>query len=87
MVSIEKCDIFSFRVVALQTSIGKHTKEILYWWQFIEQSIWTIPPTAKNGSFTRWSSCCQLAIVAFECLNPNPDSQPTAKYVSHCFVT
>ncbi|KAJ1419635.1 Tyrosine-protein kinase, active site [Sesbania bispinosa] len=91
MVVSEKCDVYSFGVVALETLVGRHPKEILSsiqspsaqgikLWEILDQRL-PLPNMSVSFDIVR------VAIVAFACLNLNPCSRPTMKYVSHCFHT
>nr|KYP69270.1 putative LRR receptor-like serine/threonine-protein kinase At4g08850 family [Cajanus cajan] len=91
MVVTEKCDVFSFGVVALETLMGKHPKEILSslqstcthsitLYELLDQRL-PEPKVAFSLDIVR------VAIIAFSCLNPNPCSRPTMKQVSQCFLT
>src|ERR1044072_2164240 len=92
MVVGEKCDVYSFGLVALETLMGKHPKEIL--------------SSLHESSSTHAITLCEvldhrlplptmsvlLDIVhvirlAFTCLDPNPSTRPTMKCVSQCFLT
>ncbi|KAJ1419600.1 Tyrosine-protein kinase, active site [Sesbania bispinosa] len=91
MVVSEKCDVYSFGVVALETLVGRHPKEILSsiqspfaqgikLWEILDQRL-PLPNMSVSLGIVR------VAVVAFACLNPNPCSRPTMKYVSQCFHT
>ncbi|KAK7295346.1 hypothetical protein RJT34_18253 [Clitoria ternatea] len=89
MVVSERCDVYSFGVVTLEALIGRHPKEILS----------SLQSTSTNGitlcealdqrlpqpNMALLLDIARVAIIAFACLNPNPCSRPTMKFVSHCF--
>lgn len=83
MVVNEKCDVYGFGVVALETLVGKHPKEILSslqsesthnitLYEVLDQRL-PEPNMAVSLDIVR------IAIIAFSCLNPNPCSRPTMK--------
>uniref|UniRef100_A0A6N2K2W7 non-specific serine/threonine protein kinase n=1 Tax=Salix viminalis TaxID=40686 RepID=A0A6N2K2W7_SALVM len=86
MMVTEKCDAYSFGVVALETLMGRHPGDIL---SSSDQAI-TLkevldprlpPPTNKIVI----QNICIVATLAFCCLHPNPKSRPSMKLVSQEF--
>ncbi|KAK7246992.1 hypothetical protein RIF29_41867 [Crotalaria pallida] len=87
----EKCDVYSFGVVALETLVGSHPQEILSSLQSAVAHGITLcevldkrlePPTT-----TVLLDIIDVAIMAFACLNSNPQYRPSMKCVSQGFRT
>ncbi|RHN44098.1 putative protein kinase RLK-Pelle-LRR-XI-1 family [Medicago truncatula] len=92
MVVNEKCDAYSFGVVALETLVGRHPGDLLSslqststrsvkLCQVLDQRL----PLPNNDIVIR--DIIHVVVVAFACLNINPHSRPTMKRVSQSFVT
>ncbi|XP_021280908.1 probable leucine-rich repeat receptor-like protein kinase At1g35710 [Herrania umbratica] len=93
MVVTEKCDVYSFGVLALETLVGKHPAEIL--------SLLSAPSSLQNIMLIdvldpRLSPpTCQLvaqnivhvATIAFACSQADPNLRPTMKHVSQMFLS
>ncbi|WRX08337.1 Protein kinase domain - like 10 [Theobroma cacao] len=93
MVVTEKCDVYSFGVLALETLMGKHPAEIL--------SLLSAPSSLQNIMLTdvldpRLSSptsqlvvqnIVHVATIAFACLQADPKLRPTMKHVSRMFLS
>ncbi|KAG5250215.1 leucine-rich repeat receptor protein [Salix suchowensis] len=88
MVVTEKCDAYSFGVVALETLMGRHPGDIL---SSSDQAI-TLkevldprlqPPTNEIVI----QNICTVATLAFCCLHPNPKSRPSMNLVSQEFLS
>ncbi|XVE83811.1 hypothetical protein DITRI_Ditri16bG0117200 [Diplodiscus trichospermus] len=90
----KKCDVYSFRVLALEILMGKHPGELLLILSSPSSSCASkamlnevldprlSPP--RNRKMTR--DIAFTALVAFACLRTNPKSRPTVKIVSRTFV-
>lgn len=74
----KKCDVYSFRVVALETLVGRHPKEILSALQSTSNEGITLceilDPRLPAPKMNVLDDIVQVAIVTFSCLNPNPSS-------------
>ncbi|KAM7486932.1 hypothetical protein LguiA_002941 [Lonicera macranthoides] len=91
MVVTEKCDVFSFGVVALEILMGKHPGDLL--------SSLTSPSTKNSmvndvldprlslptDRLVEWDIVLVIRL-AFSCLSSNPNSRPTMKSVSQQFL-
>ncbi|XVF60515.1 hypothetical protein PTKIN_Ptkin08bG0053600 [Pterospermum kingtungense] len=93
MVVTEKCDVYSFGVLALETLMGKHPGELL---SLISapsslQNIMLIdvldprlsPPTNQMVA----QKTVNVATIALACLHADPKLRPTMKQVSQGFVS
>nr|KJB33585.1 hypothetical protein B456_006G020000 [Gossypium raimondii] len=88
----EKCDAYSFGVVALETLMGKHPEELLSWlssptslvnMRLIDVLDNRLPlPTSQLVA----QNLVRIATLAFACLNPQPKSRPTMKEVCEEFL-
>ncbi|GKV48450.1 hypothetical protein SLEP1_g55263 [Rubroshorea leprosula] len=88
----EKCDVFSFGVVALEVLMGRHPGELL--------TMSSSPSSLQNAMLSdildvrlsppRSRNIIQnilvAATLAFACLHAKPKSRPTMKFVSQQFV-
>ncbi|KAG5250214.1 leucine-rich repeat receptor protein [Salix suchowensis] len=88
MVVTEKCDAYSFGVVALETLMGRHPGDIL---SSSDQAITLkevldprLPPPTNEIVI---QNICTVATLAFCCLHPNPKSRPSMKLVSQEFLS
>ncbi|KAK6240082.1 hypothetical protein QUC31_005551 [Theobroma cacao] len=93
MIVTEKCDVYSFGVLALETLVGKHPAEIL--------SLLSEPSSLQNIMFIdvldpRLSpptsqlvaqNIVHVATIAFACLQADPKLRPTMKLVSQMFLS
>ncbi|MBA0649799.1 hypothetical protein Goklo_017322 [Gossypium klotzschianum] len=92
MVVSKKCDVYSFKVVALETLMGEHPEEELSWLSSPTSLVNTrlidvldnrLPlPTSQLVA----QNLVRIATLAFACLNPQPKSQPTMKEVCEEFL-
>ncbi|KAG8482668.1 hypothetical protein CXB51_024010 [Gossypium anomalum] len=92
MVVTEKCDVYSFGMVALETLMGKHPEEVLPWlssptylvnMKLIDVLDNRLPlPTSQLAA----RNLAHVATLAFACLNPQPKSRPTMKEVCEEFL-
>ncbi|GAU25975.1 hypothetical protein TSUD_166570 [Trifolium subterraneum] len=92
MVVSEKCDVYGFGVVALETLMGKHPKEILSSLQLAStQSMKLCQVLDQRLPFPNNAmvllEIIRVAVIAFACLNFNPSSRPTMIRVSQSFAT
>ncbi|PIN15352.1 Non-specific serine/threonine protein kinase [Handroanthus impetiginosus] len=92
MVVNEKCDVYSFGVIALETIYGSHPREFIS--SIIRRS------TAENIILQDFldkrlpplvdlrvaMDVVRLVSIALACLNPNPKSRPSMKEVSQEFL-
>ncbi|RHN44383.1 putative protein kinase RLK-Pelle-LRR-XI-1 family [Medicago truncatula] len=92
MVVSEKCDVYSFGVMALEILLGRHPEEILSSLQLTStQDIKLREVLDKrlqrpNNEMVSLH-IIQVAVVAFACLNLSLSSRPTMKCVSQSFST
>ncbi|WJX75705.1 non-specific serine/threonine protein kinase [Trifolium repens] len=92
MVVSEKCDIYSFGVVALECLMGRHPGEILLSLQLAStQSMKLCQVLDQRLPFPNNAmvllDMIRVAVVAFACLNFNSSSRPTMKCVSQSFLS
>jgi len=87
MVVNEKCDVYSFGMVALETLMGKHPKDILPSLQSTSTICEILDQHLPLPTDSDLQDIVVIVIVAFACLNPNPCSRPTMKCISQCFLT
>ena len=91
MVVTEKCDVYSFGVLALETLMGKHPGELLSSSSSSLQNIKLIdvldqrlsPPTNQMVA----QNIVLAATLAFACLSREPKTRPTMKQVSQEFLS
>ena len=93
MVLTEKCDAYSFGVVALETIMGMHPGELLSSLSLSSsnQDVMLkdvldpclLPPTDKRDV----QDIALVATIAFACLHSNPKSRPTMESVSQKFLS
>ncbi|OMO68847.1 hypothetical protein CCACVL1_19802 [Corchorus capsularis] len=93
MVVTEKCDVYSFGVLALEILVGKHPGELLSLLSspLSLQNIMLIdvldprlsPPTSQMVA----GSIVLVGAIALACLNADPKLRPTMKQVSHVFLS
>ncbi|KAF5185996.1 Mdis1-interacting receptor like kinase [Thalictrum thalictroides] len=86
----EKCDVYSFGVLALEVIMGNHPGDIIYN-LFSSSSSYAnniilidildkrLPPPTKEI----WKEVVFVAKMAVACLNTNPESRPKMDFVSH----
>ncbi|XP_040957544.1 MDIS1-interacting receptor like kinase 2 isoform X2 [Gossypium hirsutum] len=93
MIVTEKCDVYSFGVIALETLMGKHPEEVLSWlssptslvnMKLVDVLDNRLPlPTSQLVT----QNLVHVATLAFACLNPQTKSRPTMKEVSEGFLS
>ncbi|OMP09924.1 hypothetical protein COLO4_05002 [Corchorus olitorius] len=93
MVVTEKCDVYSFGVLSLETLVGKQPGELLSLLSAPSslQNIMLIdvldarlsPPTSQMVA----GSIVLVAAIALACLNADPKLRPTMKQVSQVFLS
>ena len=92
MAVTEKCDVYGFGVVALETMMGKHPRELfsLLSSPLAQNILLTdildsrLPPpqdqqVAKDVVLVVW--------LALKCIHPNPKSRPTMQHISWKLLT
>ncbi|XP_022774483.1 probable leucine-rich repeat receptor-like protein kinase At1g35710 [Durio zibethinus] len=90
MVVTEKCDVYSFGILALETLMGKHPGDLLSSPSSLQNTklIDVLdkrlpPPTSQLVA----QNIVQAATLALACLNPLPKSRPMMEEVSKKFVS
>ncbi|XVF60516.1 hypothetical protein PTKIN_Ptkin08bG0053700 [Pterospermum kingtungense] len=93
MVVTEKCDVYSFGVLAMETLIGRHPGELLSMVRAPSslQNIMLIdvldsrlsPPTSQMVA----QNIVHVATIALACLHADPKLRPTMKHVSQEFLS
>ncbi|KAB1669219.1 hypothetical protein ES319_1Z064400v1 [Gossypium barbadense] len=93
MIVTEKCDVYSFGVIALETLMGKHPEEVLSWlssptslvnMKLVDVLDNRLPlPTSQLVT----QNLVHVDTLAFACLNPQTKSRPTMKEVSEWFLS
>ncbi|PIN05295.1 Serine/threonine protein kinase [Handroanthus impetiginosus] len=92
MIVNEKCDVYSFGIIALETIAGSHPREFIS--SFTRRSTAKdiilqdcldkrLPPLADLRVAT---DIVRIVSIALACLNPNPKSRPLMKEVSQEFL-
>lgn len=83
----EKCDVYSFGVLALEVIKGKHPRDFLS--SISSSSLNTdieldemLDPRLPAPSRSVQEKLISIVKVAFSCLNESPESRPTMKIVS-----
>ncbi|KAB2011437.1 hypothetical protein ES319_D09G020500v1 [Gossypium barbadense] len=92
MIVTEKCDVYSFGVIALETLMGKHPEEVLSWlssptslvnMKLVDVLDNRLPlPTSQLVT----QNLVHVATLAFACLNPQTKSRPTMKDLKGSFL-
>ncbi|MBA0669883.1 hypothetical protein Goklo_024890 [Gossypium klotzschianum] len=87
----EKCDVYSFGVLALETLMGKHPGELLVsLFASCSKNImlsYILDPRLSLPSDRRVAKDIVFATtMAFACLRSNPNFRPTMKCVSQVFL-
>ncbi|KAK8533979.1 hypothetical protein V6N12_047381 [Hibiscus sabdariffa] len=87
MVVTEKCDVYSFGVLALEVSMGKHPGELLSssGAQYVMLNE-ILDPRLSPPTGQKMRDIVFVALVAFACLRTNPKARPTIKSVSQEFL-
>ncbi|AES78802.1 putative protein kinase RLK-Pelle-LRR-XI-1 family [Medicago truncatula] len=84
----EKCDVYSFGVLALEILFGKHPGDVVPLWTIVTSTLDTMPlmdkldqrlprplnPIVKN--------LVSIAMIAFTCLTESSQSRPTMEHVA-----
>ncbi|KAL1151178.1 hypothetical protein V6Z11_A09G023600, partial [Gossypium hirsutum] len=93
MIVTEKCNVYGFGVVALETLMGKHPEEVLSWlssptslvnMKLVDVLDNRLPlPTSQLVT----QNLVHVATLAFACLNPQRKSRPTMKEVCEEFLS
>jgi len=81
----EKCDVYSFGVLALETLFGKHTGDVISLWSTIGSTPDIMPLLDKrlpHPSNPIVEELVSIAMIAFTCLTESPQSRPTMDLVS-----
>ena len=91
MVVNEKCDVYSFGVMALETILGRHPRELIS--SLASSSSQHIilkdvldPRLSPRINQTISQSLVLVVTLALACLHSNPKSRPTMKHVSQEFL-
>ncbi|KAJ9547294.1 hypothetical protein OSB04_019837, partial [Centaurea solstitialis] len=87
MVATEKCDVYSFGVIALEVIMGKHPGELITSFPTLSDDILLesnvgdsrIPPPSSSQVEKQVKS---VLLIAKACLNSNPLERPTMRQVS-----
>ncbi|XP_022741882.1 MDIS1-interacting receptor like kinase 2-like [Durio zibethinus] len=93
MVVTEKCDVFSFGVLALETLMGKHPGELLSMvskpssLQNIMLSDILDPRLSPPTSQMVAQNIVHVATIALECVHTDPKFRPTMKQVTQGFLS
>ncbi|XP_040933383.1 probable leucine-rich repeat receptor-like protein kinase At1g35710 [Gossypium hirsutum] len=93
LVMTEKCDVYSFGVLALEVLMGKHPGELL---SILSSSLSRVqnfmlneildPRLSTPRSQKMAGDIAFIAVIAFACLRPRPKARPTMKLVSQEFL-
>jgi len=91
MVVSEKCDVYSFGVMTLETLMGRHPGDILTSLQLASTQRMTLCEVLDHrlpfpNNMMVLLDIIRVVVVAFACLNFNPSSRPTMKCVSQSFA-
>ena len=91
MAVTEKSDVYSFGVVALELLMGRHPADLLSSSSTAQNAMMLneildtrLPPPRIRSDI---QDVIHIASVAFACLEANPKSRPTMKFVSQEFVS
>ena len=91
MVVTEKCDVYSFGMVALEILMGKHPGELLTSLSTLSSQNLMLNEILDQRLPPPHHSIAQdiffAASVAFACLRTKPKSRPTMKWVSQEFLS
>ena len=94
MIITEKCDVYSFGVLALETLMGKHPGEFISSlssssanWRDIMLSDALDPRLSPPRNQVVAADIVVAATLALACLDLKPKSRPTMKYVSQVFLS
>ncbi|XP_028800805.1 probable leucine-rich repeat receptor-like protein kinase At1g35710 [Neltuma alba] len=86
LVVTEKCDVYSFGVMTLETIMGRHPGDlILSLSKTCYESIWlkdVVDPRIPLPSRKDARDVTLLVAIALACLNPSPQSRPSMQLVS-----
>ncbi|KAF8012961.1 hypothetical protein BT93_I0966 [Corymbia citriodora subsp. variegata] len=88
----EKCDVYSYGVVAMETMMGEHPGDIVSTLStssgediMLHKILDSRLPFPRKNSVA--GSIVQIVSLALACLSANPKSRPTMKQVSEAFLT
>ncbi|KAF8012988.1 hypothetical protein BT93_I0988 [Corymbia citriodora subsp. variegata] len=88
----EKCDVYSYGVVAMETMMGEHPGDIVSTLStssgediMLHKILDPRLPFPRKNSIA--GSIVQIVSLALACLSANPKSRPTMKQVSEAFLT
>nr|XP_023913192.1 MDIS1-interacting receptor like kinase 2-like [Quercus suber] len=91
MVVNEKCDVYSFGVVVLETTMGRHLRELIS--SLVSSSTQDMmlkdildPRLSPHINQNIAQSVVLVVTLALACLRSNPKSRPTMKHVSQEFL-
>ncbi|TYH01020.1 hypothetical protein ES288_A09G023800v1 [Gossypium darwinii] len=93
LVVTEKCDVYSFGVLALKILMGKHPGELLSTLSSSSSCVQNFmlneildPRLSTPRSQKMAGDIAFIAVIAFACLRPRPKARPTMKLVSQEFL-
>ncbi|KAG4182027.1 hypothetical protein ERO13_A09G018733v2, partial [Gossypium hirsutum] len=93
LVVTEKCDVYSFGVLALEILMGKHPGELLSTLSSSSSCVQNFmlneildPRLSTPRSQKMAGDIAFIAVIAFACLRPRPKARPTMKLVSQEFL-
>ncbi|PPR85672.1 hypothetical protein GOBAR_AA35024 [Gossypium barbadense] len=93
LVVTEKCDVYSFGVLALEVLMGKHPGKLLSTLSSSSSSVQNFmlneildPRLSTPRSRKMAGDIVFIAVIAFACLRARPKAQPTMKLVSQEFL-
>ncbi|TYI63479.1 hypothetical protein E1A91_D09G021000v1 [Gossypium mustelinum] len=93
LVVTQKCDVYSFGVLALEILMGKHPSELLSTLSSSSSRVQNFtlneildPRLSTPRSQKMAGDIAFIAFIAFACLRPRPKARPTMKLVSQEFL-
>ncbi|MFQ6659671.1 hypothetical protein Gotur_028473, partial [Gossypium turneri] len=93
LVVTEKCDVYSFGVLALEILMGRHPGELLSTLSSSSSRVQNFmlneildPRLSTPRSRKMAGDIAFIAVIAFACLRPRPKARPTMKLVSQEFL-
>ena len=91
MVVTEKCDVYSYGIVALETMMGRHPEELLS--SLSSKSVQHImlkdildPRLTRPLNQLLIENIVLVVTLALSCVSPDPKSRPTMQHVSQEFL-